>query len=97
MARKDSAVPSDWLARAHDDLQAARIVLHHEELPAVVGYLLHQSVEKALKAFLLARGRAVPRIHDLEALLDDAVESSPSLEGHRQLCVGAADFHALHT
>lgn len=93
MARKDSAVPDDWFSRAREDLLAAQLLLGQEEVPNVVGYLLHQAAEKALKAYLLASRRPVRPIHDLDALLDDAVALLPMLERHRDFCVQATEFH----
>jgi HEPN domain-containing protein len=46
-------------------------------------------VGKFLKAFLLSKGWQLRRIHDLEALLDDAMAFDPSLAVFRELLLRA--------
>ena len=45
-----------------------------------------QAVEKILKAFLISRGAAAPRTHNLVALLDAAVELEPSTADLKEAC-----------
>jgi HEPN domain-containing protein len=52
-------------------------------------------VEKYLKGYLLSQGRELERIHNLEALLNEAVRFEPELERFRELCEEAADFYTL--
>ena len=61
--------------------------------PEVAGFFLQQAVEKFLKAFLLSRGWELRRIHDLDALLDDAVAYTPSLEKFRPVCQKVTAFY----
>lgn len=51
---------------AHRDLDAAR-ALHEISRggPEIVGFHCQQAIEKALKAFLVSRGVAAARVHDL--------------------------------
>ena len=49
-------------------------------------FCLQQAVEKFLKAFLLSKGWKLRRIHNLDALLDDALEHCTELEPFRALC-----------
>ena len=42
--------------------------------------------EKFLKAFLLFHGRRLRRIHNLDALLDDAITYDASLGEFRSVC-----------
>lgn len=88
-------MPAEWFARGREDLLAARTLLSQGVAPNAAGALLQQAVEKGLKGFLLASGKPVRRIHDLEELLDEAIEARPGLERFRDLCTRATAFHAL--
>lgn len=48
-----------------------------------------------MKAFLLSRGWRLRRIHDLEALLDDAVEHDPDLESMRPVCQRVTGYYLI--
>ena len=65
--------------RAHD-LEAA-------------AFFLQQSLEKYLKAFLLSQQWKLRRIHELDALLDEAVKHNPDLEKFRDLCERASGYY----
>jgi len=58
-----------WLATAEEDLLGATAMLERDDVaPRLACFLAQQAAEKALKARLIARGIAFPRIHDLLAL-----------------------------
>ena len=63
--------PQAWLQRAHSDLALGRAALN---TPGVfledACFHAQQCAEKALKALLIRRGIAFPRMHVLETLLD---------------------------
>lgn len=61
-----------WLRFAADDLKAARLMLR-AELHHLACFHAQQGAEKALKAYLLARGRTVPREHHTVSLLRASV------------------------
>lgn len=56
---------------------------------------LQQAIEKYLKGFLLARGWTLKKIHDLEALLDDAVQYDPALEQFRPLAQEVTGYYLI--
>ncbi|MFN0067150.1 MAG: HEPN domain-containing protein [Limisphaerales bacterium] len=64
-----------WLIKSGSDLRSARALLALTE-PATdtASYHCQQAAEKALKAFLAYRDRPLERTHDLERLLELAVE-----------------------
>jgi len=72
MPPRESRYPKDWLAFAEKDLARVKRSLHDKD-PELAAFCLQQAVEKFLKAFLLSKGWKLRRIHDLEALLDDAM------------------------
>lgn len=72
----DAGASAEWLRRALDDLDAARL-LDERRLYALAAFHAQQAAEKALKSVLIAAGRGLARTHDLERLAADA--KAPSL------------------
>src|SRR3989442_10291236 len=68
-----------WLARAEDDLSFAQLGFR-EKYFSQVCFLSQQVVEKALKAFLLAKGRSYPRVHKVVELTSLCVELAGALD-----------------
>lgn len=92
MPREESLYPADWLRIAEKDLGRVEQLLNEHD-PELSGFCLQQAVEKFLKAFLLSRGWQLRRIHNLEALLDDAITYDASLENFRSACQKIAAFY----
>lgn len=91
---EDSTYPRDWALLAARDWERVERMLRDED-PAAAGFFLQQAVEKYLKAFLLLHGRPLRRVHDLGALLDDAVTLEPGLEAARSACLGISNYYIL--
>ena len=68
-----------WLARAEDDLSFAQLGLR-EKYVSQVCFLSQQVVEKAFKAFLLAKGRPYPRLHKVIELANLCFELEKDLD-----------------
>jgi len=94
MAPEESRYPDDWFRIAEKDLSRAERSLRDDD-PELAGFCLQQAVEKFLKAFLLTKGWELRRIHDLEALLDDAVTYDPALEQFRPICQRITKYYVL--
>ncbi|MEK7728173.1 MAG: HEPN domain-containing protein [candidate division KSB1 bacterium] len=94
MKYEDSIYPNDWLRIAEKDWGRVEFLLEVHDHEAA-GFYLQQSVEKFLKAFLLSKGWELDRIHDLEALLQDATVYDPSLEKFRTLCQKITGFYFI--
>ena len=92
MPRKESLYPTDWLRIAEKDLQRAEHLLEIHDAEAA-GFYLQQAIEKFLKAFLLSNGWKLERIHDLEALLNDALVYNSSLDEFRSACQKITAFY----
>lgn len=56
---------------------------------------LQQALEKYLKGFLLSQGWPLKKIHDLEALLDDAVSYDRQLEDFRPLVQQVTGYYLI--
>ena len=94
MPLKESTNPNDWLRIANKDLDRVGVMLENDD-PEAAGFYLQQAVEKFLKAFLLSKGWELNRIHDLQALLNDALKHDPSLEIYRAPCQKITGFYIV--
>lgn len=94
MPARDVPYPSEWLQKAEEDFRRVTIRLDEGDAEDAA-FHLQQALEKALKAFLLSRGWSLKKIHDLEALLDDAVRYDASLECFRALAQEVTGYYLL--
>ncbi len=94
MPLEESLYPADWLRIAERDLQRIEILLGEHD-PEGGAFYLQQALEKFLKAFLLAKGWNLRRIHNLEALLDEAIVHDPALEQFRGACEKITKYYLL--
>jgi HEPN domain-containing protein len=92
MPGEESLYPTDWIHIAEKDLKRVNRLLDEHD-PELAGFCLQQAVEKFLKAFLLSQGWRLRKIHDLGALLDDAVIYDASLEEFRSVCQKISAFY----
>jgi len=69
-----------WLGKAEEDLEAAKILLAHEKpFLFAAGFHSQQAAEKYLKAFLTWRQIEFPKTHDLIQLLRLIGSANPAL------------------
>lgn len=73
--RLDPSEPKRWLESAREDLAYGEGGRAAHPRPATWSF--QQAGEKALKAVLLAKGRPVPRTHDVAFLLSGLVDIIP--------------------
>lgn len=65
----------DWIAKASNDLHAARKLMKDDDNTLdVAAYQTQQAAEKALKAYLIFRQQPILRTHDLEKLLESYIK-----------------------
>ena len=94
MNENDSLNPLDWYTVGKRDLKAARSLLHDdEEVLAVAGLLLQQSLEKYLKGYLLSKGWSLHRTHDLGLLLKSLIEYESDFSEFSDECLKITDFY----
>ena len=82
----------EWVARAERDWRMASLLLDGD-LPEGAGYHLQQSLEKLLKAYLIARGWRLERTHILAELLEEAELHDALLGDYSATCVDAATYY----
>ena len=92
MKHEESMDPADWIRIAKEDLARVDVLLSAEN-PVGAGFYLQQAVEIFLKAFLLSKGWDLERSHDLQALLNQALERGAPAEPYRALCQRISGFY----
>jgi HEPN domain-containing protein len=76
---------AEWIRKAEADFQAAEeLADHRPPLHDVVCFHCQQAAEKYMKALLVEAGVAVPRTHNLIALLPLLVHRHPSFRSFRR-------------
>jgi len=77
---------AEWVVKAEGDFHTACRELRVTEHPNFDAACYHaqQCAEKYLKAYLVEAGQVVPRVHDLEALLNLLLPVVPSWETLRE-------------
>lgn len=88
----NSPYVQEWVARAERDWRLASLLLDEEE-PEGAGYHLQQSLEKLLKAYLIARDWRLERTHNLVDLLEEAAAYDAALGDYCGTCTDAATYY----
>lgn len=79
--------PRTWVAKAENDLLNIRNNLQAERVPwDTICFHAQQAAEKMLKAFVVSRGQAASRTHDLVVLLAESVVAGGPLEALESDC-----------
>jgi len=84
----DSENALDWISYAYEDFRSASF-LFKELYPRpleIICYHCQQAVEKALKAFLIAKGKSIQKTHDLTFLSQQCEEINPSFANYLDIC-----------
>ena len=68
-----------WLERAKYDIESADLLIREQGHPDIFIYLIHLSLEKLLKGYLLKFGQSPPRVHYLVDLKDLLLPYVPNL------------------
>lgn len=92
MSANESRLPEDWHKKGALDLNRVEILLEHGD-PEGAAFHLQQAIEKYLKGYLIGKGWKLARIHDLEDLLDFAVDFDAGLEQYRPLCQEVTEYY----
>ena len=87
-----SGYSPDWIAAADRDWNRVLLLLQHDDAEGAA-FHLQQSLEKYFKGFLLSKNWTLKKIHDLEILLDDAIQFDSRLESFRSLCERISNYY----
>lgn len=87
-------ISQEWIEKAEGDYATLERECQAQDLPNYDGICFHaqQCVEKYLKAILSESHRPFSKIHDLVALLEQALEINPDLEVFREDLAFLSDF-----
>ncbi len=88
----NASLPQQWFDRAREDLQVARLVFQEEHF-AHTCFLAQQSIEKTLKAYLLAKTNAYPRVHKLADLLTACEALDSTFAAYRADCIVVDQYY----
>ena len=91
MKHDKEALVASWKRRSCQDLKAAKVLISEEGMQEVTLFHLQQSIEKALKAYLIWCAVNFPHTHDLEVLVDLAREQDEGFD-RLDVVVAMTDF-----
>ena len=94
MTLAGDAYPAEWFAKAEQDMARVQRRLDEGDTEDAA-FHLQQAVEKALKGYLLGHGWKLRKIHDVEALLDEAIATNAALEMFRTLCQQVTGYYLI--
>lgn len=83
----------EWLKKASEDEQTAKLLLKEGGLPNPICFLSQQAVEKYLKAFLVTKQRKFPKIHTLDKLLKLCIAQDSSFNELEDDVIFLSDFY----
>ncbi len=92
MKDRESLLPKDWFHKGDIDIRRAEILLENDDAGGAA-FHLQQAIEKYLKGYLIGKGWKLERIHDLEDLLDYAVDYNKGFEEFRVLCHETTEYY----
>ena len=85
-------LPQQWLDKATEDLTVAQLLFQERHF-AHVCFLSQQCIEKALKAYLIAKLNEYPRIHNLTDLLNRCVSIEPGFSQFATDCARVDQYY----
>lgn len=89
----DSRIYEDWFRKARTDLDSAKILSEHGGDPSTVAFLSQQTIEKALKGFILKSSRQLKDGHSLIYLCRKANEYDDSFAAYFRDCAYVNQFY----
>lgn len=78
---------NDWTEKALSDLMLAMKSIGDDQTMSSAVFLSHQCAEKALKGYLMFASQAIPRVHDLEIVLNECVRLNKEFLLLSKICI----------
>lgn len=85
-------ISQSWLKKALDDLEWTKANIR-EKVYYGACFTAQQSVEKALKGYLLSKGKIARKIHDVGALLEECSKFDKTFGSMREIILPLADYY----
>jgi HEPN domain-containing protein len=89
-----ASVSQSWRRVARRDWRRLHVLLDAGDGPGA-GIFLQQALEKFLEGYLLERGWPLRKTHELDRLLDAAVDVDASLAPFRPLCERVSGYYLV--
>ncbi len=84
----DPSVVTEWMHKADEDFLFAEVnFVEGREFYAQICYHFQQAAEKYLKAYIIGKGLAFEKVHDLVHLLKTCSAIAPAFEELREDCI----------
>jgi HEPN domain-containing protein len=84
----DSSIVREWLEKADEDFQFAQTNLTSgSEFYAQISFHFQQAAEKYLKAYVIAKGLAFEKTHDLVHILRICASFEPEFHALKEDCI----------
>ena len=93
MKGKKPALAKDWLEKGRHDFEMAQLLYKEQGYTDIIAFLIQQAVEKYLKGFLIYHGWKLRKIHDLETLLNEAINVEHSFEDFSITCRKITEYY----
>ena len=94
MKDRKPALAKGWLEKGRHDFEMAQLLYKDQGYTDTIAFLVQQAVEKYLKGFLIYHGWRLRKIHDLEALLSEAIKIDPSFEEFSIACGKITEYYS---
>lgn len=83
----------EWFIRGQHDIETAQLLHDAQGHTDSIAYHIQQAIEKYLKGYLVLSGKRPPRIHELDALLNQVALLDNSLIRFLDLCEKASRYY----
>ena len=79
---KEADIANEWLQIAYDDYDSAKFLFDHKTPKPleIICYHCQQAAEKALKSFICAHNKDIPKTHEVKRLCNQCAEIDSSFE-----------------
>ena len=93
MPAPDLLIPSEWFAKADEDIDAAELLLAHNGPLGIASFHVQQAMEKYLKGYLLSTDWSLERVHDLETLAEEAIVRDRDFASFLAACQHITEYY----
>jgi HEPN domain-containing protein len=84
---------AEWFERGSHDIEMAQLLYDERGYTDTIAFLIQQAVEKYLKGFLVSRGIAPRKTHNLDFLLKKIIELDKDFDEFVDLCRKATRYY----
>lgn len=94
---RGSKAVCSWIAKSGRDLRLAKALFEMQPpFLDAAAFFCQQAIEKRFKAYLLAQGQRIKKIHDLLTLYNESKAAGLNLEVSPELLVTISEYAVAH-